>query len=170
MAQIRALLNYIFGGESEGTSQEDPLDYDQVVHLDAEDLAEQGIKAAYVDLNSLLQHYAPAPIEVIEDIDSDLGSYAVIAAGKRIEVWGPTLDPKDGWARAAVAFFNIVNTNLGHSSHKFYALYGGNDLSGLFLTSEQYALARQTIKNSSHWPYMPVMEPPNYGFPAESAA
>lgn len=163
-------MKYIFGGEPEKAPLEDPLNYEQVVHLDAEDLAEQGIKAAYENLLPKLQHYAPAPLEVAEEVDSDVSSYIVIAPGIRYEVWGPSLDSNDDWARAAVAFFAIVNANLGQSSHKFYALYGGNDLSGLFLNSEQYMLAREAIVNPSYWPYMPVMVPPHYGFPAASAA
>lgn len=170
MPQIRALLKYIFGDEPEKATTEDSLDYEQVVHLDAEDLAEQGIKAAYEDLLPQLQHYTEVPIEVTEEVDSDAGSYAVLAAGKRHEIWGPTIDSNDGWARATVAFFEIVNANLGQSSRRLYALYGGNDLSGAFLTSEQYSMARQAIKNPSYFPYMPVMEPPHYGFPAQGAA
>jgi hypothetical protein len=170
MPQIKALLKYIFGSPGEANASEDSIDYEQVVHLDAEDLAEQGIKAAYAGLMPALLHYARAPIEISEEINADAGSYAVVANGTRHEIWGPALNSEDGWARATVTFFDIVNANLGQSPVKFYALYGGNDLSGAFLTSEQYALARKSIKNPSHWPYIPAMEPPHYGFPAESAA
>ncbi|WP_395027822.1 hypothetical protein [Comamonas odontotermitis] len=169
MAQIRALLKQIFGSGAEQVPPEGPLDYEKVVHLDAENLAEQGIKAAYDDLLQQLQHYAPNPLDVTEEVSSDAGSYTVIAAGNRYEIWGPTVDSDDDWARAAVAFFQIVNANLGQSSHKFYALYGGNDLSGLFLTNEQCLLAQKAIKNPSSRPYMPVMEPPHYGFPAQGS-
>jgi hypothetical protein len=170
MPQIKALLKYIFGSPAEAKSPEDSIDYEQVVHLDAEDLAEQGIKTAYVELMPALLRHSKAPIEISEEIDADAGSYTVVANGSRHEIWAPALNSEDGWARAAVTLFSIVNANLDQSSVKFYALYGGNDLSGVFLTSEQYALARKTIKNPSYWPYLPVMEPPHYGFPAESAA
>ena len=170
MPQIRALLRYIFGSHKGDASSEDPLDYEQVVHLDAEDLAEQGIQSAYIDLLPQLRHYTKAPLEVTEEIDSALGSYAVLAGGTRYEIWGSGLDTNDGWARASVTFFSIVNASLCQSPHKFYALYGGNDLSGVFFTSEQYSLARQAIERRSNWPYLPVMEPPNYGFPTEGTA
>jgi hypothetical protein len=170
MPQIRALLQFVFGRNAKGASPCDPLDYEQVVHLDAEDLAEQGISSAYSDLRQKLLNYTTEPLVVAEEFDSDSGFYAVAAGGRRYEIWGPSVNSESGWARATVAFFSIVNANLHQSPHKFYALYGGNDLSGVFLTDEQYSLARESIKNPSYWPYLPVMEPPHYGFPAESAA
>ncbi|RQP25036.1 hypothetical protein [Piscinibacter terrae] len=143
----------------------DPLNYDQFIHLDAEDLAEQGIAAAYRELTPQLLQYTRSPIEVTEEIDSDSGSYAVRAAELRFPIWGRGTSNRDGWQRATVAFFALVNANLKNSSHKFYALYGGNDLGGLFLTEEEFAAARQAIKKQSEWPWVPVDEPPHYGCP-----
>src|SRR3954463_1349425 len=116
MPQIKALLKYIFGSQAEAESPGNSIEYEQVVHLDAEDLAEQGIKAAYAELMPALLHHAKAPIEVSEEIDADAGSYAVVANGSRYEIWGPVLSSEDGWARAAVTFFSIVNENLDQSS------------------------------------------------------
>jgi hypothetical protein len=109
--------------------------------------------------------YAKALSEVTEDIDSDAATYAVCSAQKRFEIWGDGASNEDGWERATVAFFEIVNANLVGASHKFYALYGGNDLSGMFLTPEEFTAARRLIKRRSDWPWIPVNEPPHYGYP-----
>jgi hypothetical protein len=170
MNRIQALLRYIFGSQAGKGPAQDPLDYEQVVHLDAEDLAELGIQLAYVKLLPQLRQYTASTVDVAEEIDSSVGSYAVLARGERHEIWAPSLDPNEGWARATVAFFAIANAGLSESPFKFYALYGGNDLSGLFLTEEECLLARQAIKQRSYWPYLPVSLPPHYGFPGASAA
>ena len=143
----------------------DPLDYEKFVHLDAEDLAEQGILSAYRDLAPQILQYTASALELTEEIDSDAATYAVSAAGQRFEIWEPGASNGDGWERATVAFFEIVNLSLRSSSHKFYALYGGNDLGGLFLTVEEFAAARRAITKRSDWPWVPVNEPPHYGYP-----
>lgn len=147
----------------------DPLDYDQVIHLDAEDLAEQGILSSYRDLLPTLKRYASSPLEVTEDIDHDAARYSVSAGGCRYEIWEDGAQTSDGWTRATIAFFQIVNANLSESPYKFYALYGGNDLSGIFLTDEEFSAARRAIANRSNWPWLPVGEPPHYGYPVENA-
>jgi hypothetical protein len=170
MLRVKTLLKHIFGRHVVTDSSENPIDYEQVVLLDGEELAEQGIRAAYIELRPTLLRYAETPIEISEELDANTGSYAVVANGVRHEIWGPTLNPEEGWPRAEVTFFSIVNANLEQSAFKFYALNGGNDLCGVFLTREQYALARKGIKKPSDWPYMPTMEPPHYGFPSEGAS
>ena len=170
MRAVRSLLNYIFGASAKQGLLEDPLDYEQVVHLDAEELAEQGIQEAYNALLPRLRQYSGSPLEVVEEVDGERGIYSVLAGGVRYEIWGPDLKPNDGWARASVAFFSIVNRGLEASAHKFYALYSDNDLSGVFLTEEEYLQARRAIEQRSSWPYLLVNEPPHYGFPASTVA
>ena len=167
MTRITDRLKSFFGGG--GPAEHDPLDYSQVVHLDAEDLAEQGILSAYEQLLPHLKRYVSSPIEVTEEIDNDAATYSVAAAGNKYEIWERGAKNSDGWERATVAFFEIVNANLGSSEHRFYALYGSNDLSGLFLTEEEFAAARRAIKKRSDWPWVPVNEPPHYGYPVEGA-
>ena len=55
----------------------DILDYDQLVLIDAEDLAEAGILEAYESLLPALYKYVAQPALVEEFIDHDVGSYAV---------------------------------------------------------------------------------------------
>lgn len=166
MSLTDRLKSFLGGG---GPLEVDPLDYDQVVQLDAEDLAEQGILAAYEVLIPRLKQYVVVPIAVTEEINNDAATYSVSAAGKTYKIWEDRAKNTDGWERATVAFFELVNTNLSSSDHRFYALYGGNDLSGLFLTEEQFAAARRAIKKRSNWPWVPVNEPPHYGYPIEGA-
>lgn len=165
MTRITDRLKSFFGGPAE----QDPLDYNEVVQLDAEELAEQGILSAYEQLLPRLKRYVGSPLEVTEEIDNDAATYSVAAAGKKYEIWDDGAKNPDGWERATVAFFEIVNANLASSEYRFYALYGGNDLTGLFLTEAEFAAARRAIKKRSNWPWVPVMEPPRYGYPVEGA-
>lgn len=152
-------------GKRPGATDVDPLDYDQVVQLDAEDLAEQGILTAYEALLPRLRRYVASPVEITEEIDNDAATYSVSAGNRKFEIWEPGAKNENGWERATVAFFELVNSNLTASAYKFYALYGGNDLSGIFLTGEQFAAARRAIKEASNWPWLPVNDPPHYGYP-----
>ncbi len=147
----------------------DPLDYEKLVALDAEELAEQGILAAYLELLPTLKQYAGSPIELAEDINNDEASYSVSAAGQRFQIWDAGAKNADAWERATVAFFTIVNANLQASSHKFYALYGGNDLGGMFLTEDEVAAARKAHHRRSNWPWLPVNVPPHFGYPIEQS-
>lgn len=145
---------------------DDALDYEEVILLDAEDLAEGGILEAYEQLHPQLRRYDAVPIDIAEEIDSDEASYTVFADGKRYDIWRKE-DEDAAWALATVAFFEIVNAGLAGSDHRFYALYGGNDLSGIFLTDEQFQAARQGIAKRAHWPWIPTDQPPHYGFPVD---
>ncbi len=57
------------GGSARRESLE--LDYDELVHLDAEDLAETGIKKAYDELLPQLGKYVSQPARVVEIIDEE---------------------------------------------------------------------------------------------------
>lgn len=150
----------------------DPLDYDQAITLDAESLAEQGILSAYRELLPRLKKYAVAPLEVTEALDDDGLRYTVSAGGRQFVIWEVLDGGKqntDGWERATVAFFQIVNASLNASTHHFYALYGGNDLFGMFLTEDEFTAARQAIAKRSCWPWSPDDNLPHDGFPVEDA-
>jgi hypothetical protein len=53
------------------------LDYSKAVFLDAEDLAEQGILAAYQELLPELRKYVEAPDDITELMDHEAPRYAV---------------------------------------------------------------------------------------------
>lgn len=141
------------------------LDYDKLIYLDAEDLAEAGIKDAYEGIKPVLKTHGINPAEIIEKQDNDLPSYSVICSGVTYEIYSPALPDSNGesWGRATYAFFAIINSQLKESGIKFYAINGGNDLGGMFLTGIQVKNAKKNLKNKTDWPYIPTLEPPWYG-------
>jgi hypothetical protein len=143
----------------------DTLDYDQLILLDAEDLAEAGIREAYESLLPELQKYVAQPAQVEEVIDNEAGRYAVRSGTKEFVIYSPDLHDEGGesWGRATVAFFTIVNDQLTKSQYRFYAINGGNDLGGMFLTPAQAAAAQKTLPKKTDWPYFPKDEPDWYG-------
>jgi len=143
----------------------DTLDYDRMIHLDAENLAEAGIWKAYESLLFELRKYVPRPAEIEEVIDSKVGRYAIKNGAREFVIYGPELPDEGGesWGRATVAFFTIINDQLANSEYRFYAINGGNDLGGMFLTQAQAAAAQKTLRNKSDWPYFPKNELDWYG-------
>lgn len=141
------------------------LDYNQLVLLDAENLAEQGIREAYERLLPELRKYVSSPAEVEEEIHPDIESYSVRCAGFEFEVYAPTHAGTDAesWGRATYALFAMVNEQLSDSDIRFYALNGGNDLGGMFLSPEAAAASRAGLPRKADWPYIPQLESPYYG-------
>ena len=58
------------------------LNYDNMLFLDAEDLAEAGIKKAYDSLVRDLGRYISPPVEVREVVDNDAPSHVVRCGGQ----------------------------------------------------------------------------------------
>jgi len=141
------------------------LDYDQWVHLDAESLAETGISKAYESLLPELRKHVQQPAQVEELIEDNTPRYSVKCGAREFVIYGPEVDGADGnsWGRATAAFFTIVNEQLANSEYRFYAINGGNDLGGMFLTPEQARAAQEAIPNKRDWPYLPEDVPPWYG-------
>src|SRR6516162_2176329 len=102
----------------------DTLDYDQLILLDAEDLAEAGIGEAYESLLPELQKYVPQPAQVEELIDNDAGRYAIKSGTMEFVIYARELHDEGGesWGRATVAFFTIINDQLTNSQYRFYAI------------------------------------------------
>lgn len=141
------------------------LDYDELIHLDAESLAENGMKEAYLSILPELKKYVKSPQELVEINNDDIGLYAVRAGETTIEIYGPEYKAGvyEGWTRATYALFKIVNDQLGDSEYRFYAINGGNDLSGMFLEKAQADDAKKDIKKPTDWPYIPSEKAPWYG-------
>ena len=141
------------------------LDYDRLVILDAETLAEGGIGQAYEQLKPFLGLYVEFPAEIAEALDSNPPGYSVTCSGITYTIYSPAIhDPDDGaWGRATHALFTLINTQLEGSDVGFYAINGGNDLGGMFLTSHQVRAARESLANKTDWPYLPTLEHPWYG-------
>jgi hypothetical protein len=142
------------------------LDYSKMIILDAEDLAEGGIQAAYKELLPTLLEYVKEVDEINEALEDEAPSYSVRHRDHEYFIYGPALeDDRDGrsWGNATYALFSIVNTQLAGSPCRFYAINSGNDLGGMFLTPEQCEAAKKTLERKSDWPYFPSAEHPAYG-------
>jgi hypothetical protein len=141
------------------------FNYDDAIHLDAEALAEGGIAEGYESLLPHLRQFVTIPAKIEEERDDDAPSYSVRCGGRIFEIYTPDLDEREGnsWGRATVALFSIVNEQLTNSTHRFYAINGGNDLFGMFLTPTQATAAQTSLPNKSDWPYLPTDEEPWYG-------
>lgn len=137
MKKLIASITELLGlGASEASESGSTLDYDRMVLLDAEDLAEAGIKGAYEELKPILRTYVAEPAELVEITEDSQPSYSVSCSGVTYDIYSPALPDSEGesWARATYAFFTIINHQLKESVVKFYAINGGNDLGGMFLT------------------------------------
>jgi hypothetical protein len=143
------------------------LNYEKMVLLDAESLAEGGIGRAYASLLPHLLKFVKEPAPVEDVVDDDLPSYSVRCGRKKFAIYGPELEEAgaNSWGRATVALFAIVNNQLRSSKVRLYALYDGNDLGGMFLTPAQAKAARKLLPEKRDWPYLPKDEAPWYGRP-----
>jgi hypothetical protein len=141
------------------------LNYDNMLLLDAEDLAEGGIKKAYDSLVRDLGRFISPPAEVREVVDNDAPSYVVRCGDQEYLIYSPEVPDDDGqsWGRAAYAFFKIVNDQLTKSEYRLYAINGGNELAGMFLTQSECETARRSLPGKGNWPYLPTLEHPWYG-------
>ena len=145
--------------------QAQPLDYEQLIALDAESMAEAGIKDAYARVLPSLSKYVPQPAAIEEVIDRTNSSYAVRSPGVSYDIYSAGTSQEQSWANATFALFDLVNRQLAHHSHKLYAINGGNDLFGMFLSEDQYRGGIASLKKKSDWPYLPTLDAPWYGQP-----
>lgn len=156
--------------EAAAQAAADPIDYDKVIHLDAESLAEMGIADAYAELIAGAGDLGVDWLPIEENWDGkeegyDGGSnYRVTLGGRTDFVFG---NPPSGnpWAMASATFFDIVNRQLVGRPFKFYALLGGNDLQAVLLTDEEFEAAQKYHAGTIDVPYLPNKTPPNYGYP-----
>jgi hypothetical protein len=72
------------------------LDYTQMLVLDAEDLAEAGIKKAYESALPVLRQYVSEPAQVQEVFDNDTPSYLVRCGGQEYMIYSPALPEDEG--------------------------------------------------------------------------
>ncbi|HEY6094827.1 MAG TPA: hypothetical protein VIU93_07730, partial [Gallionellaceae bacterium] len=126
---------------------------------------EGGIKEAYESLLPELRQYVANPAAVEERLDNDVPRYSVLAGGKEYVIFAPDLDDSEGqsWGCATWAFFDIVNSQLTASRYRFYAINGGNDLDGMFLTPAEAESAKKSLPQRTDWPYLPTQQHPWYG-------
>lgn len=140
------------------------LDYNKMLGLDAEDLAEGGIRRAYQPVQKILSQYVAEPAQIQEVVDNDDRSYIVRCGGEEYVIYSPALpdDRGQSWGRATHAFFRTVNDQRSKSEYRLYAINGGNDLGGMFFTQIEYEGVRKSLRKED-WPYLPTLEHPWYG-------
>jgi len=138
------------------------LNYDDWIHLDAEGLAETGIKTAYDELLPKLRKYIASAAPIEERMDNEVPSYSVVCRGVEYFIYGRG-DQEQSWGNATFAFFDIVNRQLERTGYRFFAINGGNDLGGMFLTPAEAEAARKSLPRKADWPYLPKLERPWYG-------
>ena len=140
------------------------LDYNTIIHLDAENLTEQGIMEVYKKVLPKLKKYVSSPAEVTEAIDPNLPRYTVHFNGVDHLIYSGDIkgSEEESWATATVVFFDIINWQLEQAvlSIRFYAIGGGNDLFGIFLTPDQAVASRKSLPNRREWPYIPKLDGP----------
>lgn len=105
---------------------------------------------------------AASPAAVSERIDSDSPSYAVSRLGVDYPIYAKG-DHDESWGRATFALFDIVNRQLAKTPYRFFAINGGNDLGGMFLTPAQAEAAKKSLPRKQDWPYLPSENKPWYG-------
>jgi hypothetical protein len=151
--------------ETGGVNAADAVDYDRVIHLDAENLAEEGIAEAYERLMPRLRDLGVDPVEIQERSDPDVPSYVVVFRNRTYEIWDSDVDEVAAWGKAAAALFEIVNSQLADTPYRFYALNHGNDLSGIFLKETEYSRAVTRTPRTIDRPFIPDSTPPWFGQP-----
>ncbi|CAB3693112.1 hypothetical protein LMG3458_02236 [Achromobacter deleyi] len=136
-----------------------PLDYEKMILLDAENLAEQGIASAYEQLVPELGRYIDQPATLTEVLDDNAPTYKIQCDGQEYLIY--SADEPDteaaSWARATYFFFLAVNRQLDGTGVQLYAINGGNELGALFLTPEEAAAAQRALPRQSDWPYLPTL-------------
>lgn len=114
-----------------------------------------------------LKEYLPEPEPIEEILNDDEPSYSVRFAGQEFQIYNANLEDAGGesWGRATYAFFYIINSQLNKigSEYRFFAINGGNDLFGIFLTPVQAEASRKHLTRQTDWPYLPKDEWPWYG-------
>jgi hypothetical protein len=149
----------------DNTDEPNALNYDELIIPDAEDLAEQGIGRAYEKLGKDLRAHGVEPAPIEELIDTSTPDYRLRFRGVEFVIHSPRVagSEENSWGLATYAFFSIVNQQLPENGPRFYAINGGNDLSGMFLSPDVVARARAALKERKDWPYLPTKEAPWFG-------
>ena len=139
--------------------------FEDAIPLDAEGLAEGGMGAAYESVLPVLRQFVGDPARIEEDRDDDGPGSVVRCNGDEFLIHCPDdgMAESRSWGRATVALFAIVNGQLQGTPQRFYAINGGHDLWGIFLTPEELLAVQQSLPDKRDWPYLPRDEDPWYG-------
>ncbi len=135
------------------------IDYDAAIPLDAENLAEGGVGGAYARLAGHMRELGVEPDSIEEEDDGE--RYVERALGREYVVHDEASDDPDAepWGMGTFAPFDAVNRQLAGGTHLLYAVNGGNELMGIFLTPAAVERARAVLPRRADWPYLPTDDP-----------
>lgn len=164
-ASLQVSICLLLWSCNSGKQESFRFDSEEIIWLDAETLAEGGVKEAYDKLVPRLRTYGAKLDKVEESLDVESSRYVVKHRGERYVVYAPEVPSGEGrsWARASFALFSVVNRQLEDSELRFYAIDGGNDLRGIFLKSAELETAKKALPYKADWPYSMTLEHPWYG-------
>lgn len=97
------------------------LDYEKLILLDAERLAEQGIAEAYQLLLPTLREHVARPAEVREILDADLPAYTIQCNGEEYIVYSAAEPGTEvqSWGRATFSFFLLLINSSKVQAYSF---------------------------------------------------
>lgn len=141
---------------------------------DAEDLAEGGITDFVSTISGFLTNEGIQLPRIESDFTPD--GYKVAIGNELVEIYGLSDLERDAdgtesglvWGLAAARAFRLVNQLLiaANSPERMYAVNGGNDLYGFFLTEELRRLIMDHPQAvASDGPYIVSEEYPSFGQP-----
>lgn len=146
--------------ESAITSTEESFDFysDSVLtSIDAEELCELNFDFFLPQLNhKLTEKDLKLDVQIADDYES---SFEIAINGRQVKLYKKE-ELSDGkfWDSGPRNFFRTVNEILSDKNvdKQFYLLYGGNDLSAVFLTKEQFELMSKLNEGDEYeTPYLP---------------
>lgn len=157
-----AALLAIFASDSDRAGAAS-LDYDKMIVLDAEELAEGGVGQRYAEIRTVLMRSGISLEPISEALDPARGTYAVTFGADRYPIYDGSGNGDEAWGLATFALFDIVNRQLSKTQYRFYAISAGNELGGMLLTPEQALASRGALPERRDWPYLPTRDGPWFG-------
>jgi hypothetical protein len=143
---------------------ESPLNYDDLISLDAETLAEEGIAGAYQRLLPELKNISAIPLRFMSIlILKSQNTKCRVMGRSSLYILQKSLVLKRKVGQEQHILFVIVNAQLCDSEITFFAIDADNNLSGMFLAEQEAMAARNIIKSEADWPYIPTLDAPFYG-------
>jgi TPR repeat protein/formylglycine-generating enzyme required for sulfatase activity len=123
--------------------------------IDAEELIEGSFSSLYDDVREkLIKHGIELEEDCIEeDVDTSEGVTTISYNDQEYILCNN--DIEDSWERGAYVFFMIINSQIYDKNLKFYAVNGGNDLSGILLKKSEVARLMKSFPGDEDLPYIP---------------
>ena len=137
---------------------------ERLMHLDAEELAEGGIFDALMRNGPKFVSRGASVVQFRQSCN-DAG-YEIEINHRNFKIYDGS-EMQDCWGLASASFFEIANFLLegNRCGDRAYALYGGNDLHGVLMSSQMFETIVQNTTDARELPYEPSRVPPLFGGP-----